>query len=127
MTSKLGSACLGLLLASVGAGAASAAVAGFDKFFSEFRSAIARNDAKAVADMTKLPFLFDSKPRDHGNFQKIYPELFDEKVRACFKRARAARESDRYVVHCGRTIFYFGVAGDRYRLIEFAADPAAAP
>jgi len=60
-------------------------------FAASDRDAGARNDARAVADRTKLPFLFEGKPRDHGSFQKVYPELFDEKVRACFKSAKAIR------------------------------------
>jgi hypothetical protein len=103
------------------------AASGFESFFAEFRAALERNDAKAVADRTKLPFLFDGKPRDHGGFQKIYPDLFDRKVRACFKGAKAVTEGDRFVVNCGRYIFYFGLAGEHYRLFEFAADPEAAP
>jgi hypothetical protein len=52
---------------------------GFANFFPEFRSATAQDDAKAVGDVTKLPVLFDAKPRDHGNFQKVYPELLPGK------------------------------------------------
>ena len=125
MKKRLGSVFLWLVLGAVAGGAAPAPQTGFDPFFAAFRSAVARRDAKAVADMTKLPFLFDSQPRDHSGFQKIYGELFDGNVRACFKSGRAVRESDRFVVSCGRYIFYFGVVGDRYRLIEFAADPEA--
>ena len=103
-----------------------AAPAGFESFFAEFRAAVVRDDAAAVADRTKLPFLFEGKPRDRGNFQKIYPQLFDRKVRACFKGAKAVIEGDRFVVNCGRYLFYFGAVGSAYRLIEFAADPEAA-
>jgi hypothetical protein len=106
---------------------AAAAAGGFDSFFTEFRAAVVRDDAAAVADRTRLPFLFDGKPRDHGGFQKIYSQLFDRKVLACFKGARAVTEGDRFVVNCGRYLFYFGAVGSAYRLIEFAADPEAAP
>ena len=75
--------------------------------------------------MTKLPFLFDSKPRDHSGFQKIYPALFDSKVRACFAKAKPVTEEDRFVIYCGRYIFYFGLVRGEFRFIEFAADPEA--
>lgn len=114
---------LALLIAAPDGGRGGAAA--FEKFFAGFRAAVARNDAQAVADQTKLPFLYDSKPRDHAGFQKIYPKLFDRNVRACFKGARAMAEGDRFVVQCGRYIFYFGRVGEQYRLIEFAADPEA--
>ena len=93
----------------------------------EFKAAVARNDAKAVAELTQLPFLFDSKPRDSLSFQKIYPQLFDAKVRTCFAKARAVIEQDAQVINCGRYIFYFRVVNRQYRFIEFAADPEAAP
>ena len=60
----------------------------FEKFFAEFKAAVARDDVKSVTELTQLPFLFDSKPRDSAGFQKIYPQLFDAKVRACFVMAR---------------------------------------
>jgi len=60
----------------------------FEKFFAEFKAAVARDDVKSVTELTRLPFLFDSKPRDSAGFQKIYPQLFDAKVRACFVMAR---------------------------------------
>ena len=99
--------------------------ADFNPFFVAFKSAVARNDAKAVAEMTLLPFLFESKPRDSITFQKIYPQLFDAKVRACFAKAQAVSEEDAQVVNCGRYIFYFRVVKDRYLFVEFAADPEA--
>jgi hypothetical protein len=108
-------------------GAAPLPAADFNSFFAAFKAAVARNDAKAVAGLTQLPFLFDSKPRDSLGFQKIYPQLFDAKVRACFARAKAVVEQDAQVVNCGRYIFYFRVVRDRYRFIEFAADPEAVP
>jgi hypothetical protein len=101
--------------------------AGFENYLAGFRAAVLADDAKGVADRTQLPFLYRGKPRDHAGFQKIYPELFDRKVRACFKGARVVAEGDRFVVHCDRHLFYFGAVNGSYRLIEFAADPEAGP
>jgi len=105
--------------------AAETSAPSFSSFLVSFKAAVARNDAKAIADMTKLPFLFDSKPRDHNGFQRIYPALFDAKVRACFAKAKPLTEEDRFVIYCGRYIFYFGLDSGRYAFIEFAADPEA--
>ena len=80
-----------------------------------------------MAELTQLPFLFDSKPRDRVGFQKIYPQLFDAKVRACFAKTKPVIEQDAHVVNCARYIFYFRVVNGRYRLSEFAADPEATP
>ena len=98
--------------------------ADFNTFFLAFKAAVARNDAKAVAGMTQLPFLFDGR-RDSSDFQKIYPQLFDANVRTCFAKAKPVTEQDAQVVNCGRYIFYFRVVQDRYRFIEFSADPEA--
>jgi len=108
-------------------GAAPVISADFNPFFNPFKAAVARNDAKAVAEMTQIPFLFDSKPRDSLGFQRIFPLLFDAKMRACFVKAKAVVEQDAHVVNCGRYIFYFRVVTDRYRFVEFAADPEATP
>jgi hypothetical protein len=99
--------------------------ADFVPFFAAFKTAVARNDAKTVAAMTELPFLFDSKLRDSIGFQKIYLQLFDARVRACFVTAKAVLEDDAQVVNCGRYMFYFRIVKGRYRFIEFAADPEA--
>ena len=97
--------------------------AGFSPFFSAFKTAVARNDAKAIAGMTQLPFLFDGKLRDSAGFQEIYPQLFDANVRACFAKAKATVDQDAQVVDCGRYLFYFRMVQGRYRFVEFAADP----
>jgi hypothetical protein len=106
---------------------AGAAGGQFRKIFAEFKAAVARNDAQSVAELTQLPFLFDSKSRDSAGFQKIFPQLFNAKVRACFATAKAVIEQDAHVVNCVRYIFYFRDVNGRYRLIEFAADPEATP
>ena len=105
--------------------AALLAAADFNTFLLAFKAAVARNDARAVAGMTQFPFLFDSRTRDSSDFQKIYPQLFDANVRTCFAKAKPVIEHDAQVVNCGRYIFYFRVVKDRYRFIEFAADPEA--
>jgi hypothetical protein len=99
----------------------------FEAFFAAFQTAVARNDAKAVAALTQLPFLFESQPRDSISFQKIYPQLFNAKIRACIAKAKGVIEQDAQVVYCGRYIFYFRVVNRQYRFVEFAADPEAAP
>ena len=67
---------------------------GFANFFAEFRAAIARNDARAVADRTKLPFLFEGKPRDHGSFQKVYPDFLTRRFEPV---SRVPRRSEKAI------------------------------
>jgi hypothetical protein len=98
------------------------------RFLAAFRPALARGDAGAVADLTQLPFLFESEPRDRDAFVRVvFPALFAEPVRACLANAEPTAEADRWVASCGPYLFYFGRVGDAIRLLEFGADPEAEP
>lgn len=94
----------------------------FTAFWTRFKSAIARNDRRAVAGMTKLPFLFDSKERSHDEYLRIYPKLFTPKIRRCVVRAKPMKEGDNYAVFCGELIFYFGKDGGQYKFLEFGVN-----
>jgi len=95
----------------------------FASFWKTFKATIARNDKQAVADVTKLPFLYDSKERDREGFIKIYDQLFSRKVRRCIATAKPAKEGENYDVFCGDLIFYFGKDTDgKYKLLEFGVN-----
>ena len=94
----------------------------FQSFWQKFKVAVAKNNKQAVASMTKLPFLFESKERTRTEFIRIYNQLFDIKVRRCFATAKALKEGDVYEVFCARKIFYFGKVEGEYKLIEFGVD-----
>jgi hypothetical protein len=63
----------------------------FNAFWIKFKTAVARSDKGGVADLTKLPFLLDSKDLDRAGFLKQYSSLFSPRVRRCFC-ARPANE-----------------------------------
>src|SRR5262245_37792679 len=93
----------------------------FASFWKTFKAAIARNDKEAVADLTKLPFLYDSKERDRAGFLKIYAELFTPKIRRCIATAKPKTEDQSYEIFCGQLIFYFSKDTDgKYKFREFA-------
>ena len=95
----------------------------FASFWTTFKAAVARNDKEAVADVTKLPFLYDSKERDRAGFLKIYAELFTRKVRRCVATAKPKKEGQNYDVFCGELIFYFGKDTDgKFKLLEFGVN-----
>src|SRR4030095_855463 len=79
----------------------------FASFWQTFKAAIARNDKEAVADLTKLPFLYDSRERDRAGFIKIYPQLVTPKVPRVIARVKPLKEQEGYDVFCGEIIFYF--------------------
>jgi hypothetical protein len=94
----------------------------FLKFWSNFRTAIVKNDKETVVSMTKLPFLFDNQERSRSEFLKIYDQLFTRKVKRCFATAKPLREGDNYDVFCAGLIFYFGKVDGEYKLLEFGVD-----
>src|SRR6478672_753924 len=95
----------------------------FASFWTTFKAAIARNDKEAVADLTRLPFLYDSQERDRAGFIKIYGELFTRKIRRCIGTAKPKKAKDSYEVFCGELIFYFSKDTDgKYRLREFGVN-----
>jgi hypothetical protein len=94
----------------------------FQAFWTQFKASVAKGDAEAVAAMTKLPFLFDSKEHDRKGFIRIYSQLFDRKVTRCFATAKVLKEDDLYEVFCAKRIFYFGKVDGKYRFVEFGVD-----
>jgi len=98
------------------------------RFLAAFRPAVERGDAAAVAELTQLPFGYESEPRDREAFVRVvFPELFSAAVRGCLAKAQPTPEDGRWVAFCGPYLFYFGRVGDEVRLLEFAADPEAEP
>jgi|RhiMetdeSRZDD1v2_1073273.scaffolds.fasta_scaffold10004_2 hypothetical protein len=95
----------------------------FASFWKTFKAAIARNDKEAVADLTILPFLYDSQERDRAGFLKIYGQLFTRKIRRCIATAKPLKEGNGYEVFCGELIFYFDRDTDgRYKFREFGVN-----
>mgnify|MGYP001037983087 CR=1 FL=1 len=116
---------MALLLGTVATGRSQGKVAdpGFESFWKTFKAAIAKNDKEAVADVTKLPFLYDSKERDRAGFIKIYPSLFTARIRRCIATAKLVKEQENYDVFCGQLIFYFGKDSDgNYKFLEFGVN-----
>ena len=95
----------------------------FPAFWTSFKTAMARNDKEAIADMTKLPFLFDSKERDRAGFIQIFNQLFTRKTRQCIAKAKPVKEGENYDVFCGELIFYFGKDTDgKFKFLEFGVN-----
>lgn len=95
----------------------------FSAFWTSFKAAMTRNDKEAIADVTKLPFLFDSKERDRAGFIQIYNQLFTRKIRQCIAKAKPVKEGENYDVFCGELIFYFGKDTDgKFKFLEFGVN-----
>jgi hypothetical protein len=94
----------------------------FNAFWIKFKAAVARNDKPAVAEMTKLPFMLDSKDLDRAGFIKRYSSLFTPKVRRCFGRARPSRDQDAMEIFCGEQIFLFARVDGVYKFTEIGVN-----
>jgi hypothetical protein len=95
----------------------------FASFWKTFKAAMARNDKEVIADLTKLPFLYDSQERDRAGFLKIYGQLFTRKVRRCIATAKPVKEGDSYDVFCGELILYFSKDTEgKYQFREFGVN-----
>jgi exonuclease VII large subunit len=85
----------------------------FAGFIASFRAALKANDAKAVASLTKMPFLSHTEMYDAAAFQnKVYKKEFTAKTRACIERSkplydRAPDKTESYSIFCGEEIFTF--------------------
>lgn len=101
---------------------------GFDTFLRQFRSAVATQDAAAIAGMTRLPFLYEGEALGREAVAGIVPTLFTPAVRACVDRATPLAEEDARVIFCSPYAFYFRVGADgRWAFDTFGADGEAAP
>jgi len=94
----------------------------FTAFLTKFKAAVAKDDKEAVATMTKLPFLFDSKEQKHDGFIKIYDKLFTARVKKCFATAKPVKDGDSYEIFCGKTIYLFAKVNGSYKFTEIGAN-----
>src|SRR5260370_25343092 len=103
----------------------------FKAFWIRFKAAVARNDRGGVADMTKLPFMPDSrdlivdpalKNLDRAGFIKQYSSLFTPRVRRCFARAKPSKDQEFYEIFCGEEFFLFARVGGVYKFTEIGVN-----
>lgn len=117
-----------LALAALVAGASSAAGAAdagrdVDAFIERFRAALRARDAAAIADLTRLPFLYEGRRLDRAAFVQVVPTLFDARLSACLAQARPQAEGADRLLYCAPYTFHLRAdAAGRWRLDEFSAD-----
>ena len=127
-TLPISRSCLFMALLAMGCHApASHAGPDFSRFLADFRHALAENDGARVAALTRLPFLYEGRGRDHAAFLAIYPELFKAPVRRCLARAQPIAEDGARVIFCPPYAFYFRPEQGSWRLVGLGADVEALP
>lgn len=95
----------------------------FQTFHTSFRAAVARNDAAAVAALTRLPFRFEGRLHGAEAFrEQVWPRLFDTALRRCLAQAPAQVEGRDRVVFCPPYALYFDATDGGWKLREFGVD-----
>jgi len=99
-----------------------AAAENFDAFYARFKSAMIKRDKSAVASMTKLPFLFDSKNLGKQQFITKFEQIFPKDTANCFKREKPVADRDSYSVFCGETIYVFSKVNGNYLFTDIGVN-----
>jgi len=125
MKTKLLAAALLLIFASSGAAWAqkkSKVDEAGQQFWVKFKTAVAANDKEAVASMTRLPFLFQSRELPKPAFVQKFDAIFNIRVKRCFAKATLVKEGEGFEVFCGQQIFLFEKANGIYKFTEIGAN-----
>jgi hypothetical protein len=92
------------------------------QFWTKFKTAVAKNDKEAVASMTRLPFMLDSRQLAKAGFIQKIDGLFNARVKRCFAKAALVKEGDGFEVFCGQQIFLFEKVSGVYKFIEIGVN-----
>lgn len=112
-----------LLAAAPSVAGAADAGRDFEAFIERFRAALRARDAAAIADLTRLPFLYEGRRLDRAAFVQVVPTLFDARLSACLAKARPQPDGTDRLLYCAPYTFHLRADADgRWRLDEFAAD-----
>lgn len=94
----------------------------FDAFWQKFKTALLAKDKKAVASMTKFPFLFDSKQLNKDAFIANYDKIFPKNIANCLRKDKPVKDRDSYSFFCGETIYVLGKQNGDYRFTDIGVN-----
>jgi hypothetical protein len=94
----------------------------FDAFYSKFKTALVKKDKNAVADMTKLPFLYDSKWLDKKQFVAKMNEIIPKSAVSCLQKEKAITDNKITEVFCGEAIYCFEKIKGEYKFTEIGVN-----
>ena len=96
--------------------------ASFDAFFVKFKASVVKRDKAAVASMTKLPYLLDTKQLNKEQFIAKYDQFFPKATVKCFAKAKAIADQGSYLVFCGDDIYYFNKEKGTWQFTEIGVN-----
>jgi hypothetical protein len=94
----------------------------FDLFWAKFKAALRKDDAAAIANMTKLPYILESKQLNRQQFVQSYSKIFPSSVKKCLLKETAQKDKDSYMFFCGEQIFVFSKTKGQYLFVEIGAN-----
>ncbi|HND07660.1 MAG TPA: hypothetical protein PL012_18385, partial [Candidatus Obscuribacter sp.] len=94
----------------------------FEQFFAQFKQAIAKADREKVADLTKLPYMSQSKTLNRKQFIAQFNSIFPPADRKCLVKEKAIKDQDCYMVFCGEEIFIFARVDGKYKFTEIGVN-----
>lgn len=117
------------LAVSLLGGAAAHAEPDFAPFHAQFRAALQRQDALALAALTRLPFLFEGRAHARESFvRQVWPQLFSAALRRCLVQAPVLDDGPgQRQLFCRPYSFHFDARDGAWQLREFSADGEDAP
>jgi hypothetical protein len=94
----------------------------FNAFYAKFTAALVKKDKNAVADMTKLPFLYDSKQLNKKQFVAKLNEIIPKSTVACLRKEKAVTDNTITEVFCGEAIYCFEKVKGEYKFTEIGVN-----
>jgi hypothetical protein len=94
----------------------------FDAFYTKFKTALAKNDRNLVADLTKLPFLYDSKQLDKKQFIAKLNTIIPKADVARLQKEKAIVDNGVTEVFCDEAIYCFEKVKGEYKFTEIGVN-----
>lgn len=96
----------------------------FLSFWPGFKAALQKNDKKALASMTKLPYLdlITDKKLDEAAFIAKADKIFPPATRKCLLKEKPIADKDSVFVFCGDDIYIFAKDKGKYKFTEIGVN-----
>ena len=94
----------------------------FDAFYTKFKAALAKNDKASLANMTKLPFLYDSKYLDRNQYIARLGQIIPKSAVRRLQKEKAITDNGVTEVFCGEAIYCFEKVNGEYKFTEIGVN-----
>ena len=94
----------------------------FDNFWTNFKSALTKNDKEAISSLTSLPFESNYGKLNKTQFIKYCDKLLPKKTRDCLGKQKPVADKNSYSAFCGEEIFVFEKVKGKYLFTTIGAN-----